>query len=118
MDKRTGLRIASITLFVHGFIEILGTLIMPFTPGEFLPTGFVEKSIFWVVVSAVYGVSRLIAGYTTWMMKKWGIAFGMALSITTMIVAPSIYPFGMMDLILAVITLASMLFALFGDERL
>lgn len=118
MDKRTGLKMASIALFVHGFIEILGALALLFAPGDFLPTGFAEKNVFWVVMSAVYGVSRLIAGYTTWIMKKWGVTFGIALSITTMIVAPSIYPFGIMDLILAVITLASMLFALFGDEKL
>ena len=118
MDKRTSLKIASVTLFVHGFIEILGALIMPFTPGEFLPTSLLEKKYFWVFMSAVYGVSRLIAGYKTWMMKKWGIAFGTALSITTMIMAASIIPFGIMDSILAIVTLAFILIAWYGNEKL
>jgi hypothetical protein len=50
-------------------------------------------------------------------MRKWGIVFGMALSITTMIVAPSIYPFGIMDLPLAIIVLASLLHVWFSGER-
>lgn len=96
MQKRTYAKIASTVLFVHGFVEVLAT-VMLFAPTEFLPADFQEKKFFWAAISAIYGLSRLVAGYTIWSMKKWGIAFGVALSITTMIVAPSIYPFGIMD---------------------
>lgn len=117
MDKKTSAKIASVVLFVHGFVEMLAVM-MPFAPAQFLPTGFQEKMFFWATISAIYGLSRLVAGYTIWSMKKWGIAFGVALSITTMIVAPSIYPFGIMDLPLAVIVLVSLLYVWFGDEKL
>jgi len=91
---------------------------MPFAPAEFLPTGFQEERVFWAVISATYGVSRLIAGYAVWLMKRWGAAFRIALSITTAIVAPSMYPFGIMDLPLAVIVLVSLLSLWFSNEKL
>jgi uncharacterized membrane protein (DUF2068 family) len=91
---------------------------MPFAPTEFLPAAFKEEMIFWTVLSAVYGLSRLVAGYAIWLMRKWGITFGLALSITTMIVAPSIFLFGIMDLPLAVIVLVSLLYVWFGNEKL
>ena len=34
MDKKTSAKIASVVLFVHGFIEMLAAM-MPFTPTEF-----------------------------------------------------------------------------------
>ncbi len=117
MDKKTAAKIASVVLFVHGFIEILAVTAL-FVPADFAPPWFQERPIFWATLSAIYGMSRLFAGYAIWSMRKWGIVFGMALSITSMIVAPSIYPFGVMDLLLAVIVLVSLLYVWFGDEKL
>lgn len=117
MKKEIGLKIASVVLIIHGIIEI-SALVMPFTPSEFHPAGFQENLGFWAVLSTVYGLTRVISGYAVWSAKKWGIALGIALSITTMVVAPSIYPFGVMDLPLAVIVLVSLLYAWFGDEKL
>lgn len=116
MDIRTGAKISSVVLFIHGFIELLA-IMMPFAPARFLPASFQEEMFFWLATSVIYGLSRLIAGYAVWSMKKWGIVFGMALSITTMIAAPSIYPFGIMDLPLALIVLVSLLYIWFGDEK-
>lgn len=104
-------------VLVHGFIKFW-RIDYAFCARRFPPTGLQGEYCFWIILCTVYGVSRLIAGYTTWMMKKWGIAFGAALSITTMTVAPSIYPFGIIDTILTVISLASILLAWFGDEKL
>jgi len=117
MKKETSLRTASIVLFIHGIIEI-SAILMLFVPTEFLPINFQETSVFWAILSSIYGLSRLISGYAVWSMKKWGIALGIALSITTLIVAPSIHPFGIMDLPLAVIVLVCLLYAWFGDEKL
>jgi len=117
MDRKISAKIASIVLFVHGFIEMLAVIAL-FVPTEFVPTWFQEKPIFWATLSAIYGMSRLIAGYAILSMRKWGIVFGMTLSITSMILAPSIYPFGVMDLLLAVIVLVSLLYVWFGDEKL
>lgn len=120
MDKKTSAKIASVILGVHGFIEIAGTVMLLVLPGELTAAaGFQEgKALFMGLLSAIAGLSRLIAGYVTWSMKKWGIVFGMVLSIGTMIGAPSIYPFGIMDLLLATIVLVSLLYLWFGGEKL
>ena len=122
MNRKASARVASVVLFIHGFIEIVGTVGLLVLPTEFLPTiGFQEvqgKMVFMAVLSAICGLSRLIAGYVTWSMKKWGIIFGMVLSVTTMIGAASIYPFGVMDLLLATIVLVFLLYVWFGGEKL
>lgn len=115
MKKMTSARIASVVLFIHGIIEI-SAIIMPFTPREFIPIDFQENLSFWAILSTVYGLSRILSGHAIWSMKKWGIAFGIALSVTTLIVAPSIYPFGVIDLPLAVIVLMCLLYVWFDDE--
>jgi hypothetical protein len=116
VDKKICTKTAAIVLFVHGFIEVVG-IIMVFSPEKFIPSGFQEKSLFWAVLSAIYGLSRLVAGYEIWSMKKWGIVFGLALSVITMVVAPLIYPFGIMDLLLAVVVLICLLYVWFGNEK-
>ena len=122
MDKKASAKIASVTLFVHGFIEIVGTIGLLALPSKYLASAIFqevqEKVIFMAVLSAICGLSRLVAGYATWSMKKWGIIFGMILSVATMIGAPSIYPFGVMDLLLATIVLVSLLYLWFGGEKL
>ncbi|MBU7016006.1 MAG: hypothetical protein HXS44_00750 [Theionarchaea archaeon] len=116
MKKETILKIAATILLIHGIIEISAVL-MPFAPAEFLDD-FQESLGFWAVLSIVYGLSRVVSSYSVWSMKKWGIALGVALSVTTLIVAPSIYPFGAVDLPLAVIVLICLLYAWFGNEKL
>lgn len=122
MDKKTSSKIASVVLFVHGFIEITGTVGLLILPSGFLSiAGFQEeqgKIIFMAVLATIFGLSRLVAGYAIWSMKKWGIIFGMVLSVATMIGASSIYPFGVMDLLLATIVLVSLLYLWFGGEKL
>ena len=45
MNKKTYAKIASIVLFVHGFIELLAVMML-FAPAEFLPTSFQENIVF------------------------------------------------------------------------
>jgi len=122
MEKGISAKIASVVLLIHGFIEIAGTVMLFALPSELLATGgFQEeqgKIIFMAVLSAICGLSRLVAGYTTWSMKKWGIVFGITLSLTTMIGSSSVYPFGVMDLLLATIVLISLLYTWFGSKAL
>ena len=122
MNKKTIVKIASVVLFIHGFIEIAGTVMLFTLPSNLLTVaGFQEengKIIFMAALSVIYGLSRLIAGYIIWSIKKWGIVFGMVLSIVTMISSSSIYPFGIMDLFLALIVLVSLLYLWFGSEKL
>jgi hypothetical protein len=114
--KKTCLKAASAVLVIHGIIEISAVL-MPFAPTKFLPIDF-QETFFWAILSSVYGLSRIGSGYAIWSAKKWGIALGIALSITTLIVAPSMYPFGAMDLPLAVVVLVCLLYAWVGNENL
>ena len=117
MSKRTAAKIASVVLFIHGFIElsaILGLIV----PVEFIPEWFQESPVFFAILSGIYGVSRIIAGCAIWSMRKWGVVFGMTLSIISIIGAPSVYAFGVMDLILAIIVLISLLYMWFGNEKL
>jgi len=122
MNKKIIVKIASVVLFIHGFIEIAGTVMLFTLPSNLLTVaGFQEengKIIFMAALSVIYGLSRLIAGYIIWSIKKWGIVFGMVLSIVTMISSSSIYPFGIMDLFLALIVLVSLLYLWFGSEKL
>jgi uncharacterized membrane protein (DUF2068 family) len=122
MDKKTSSKIASVILFVHGFTEITGAVGLLVLPNGFLSIagfqGEQGKIIFMAVLSAIFGLSRLAAGCAIWSMKKWGIIFGMVLSAATMIGASSIYPFGVMDLLLATVVLVSLLYLWFGGEKL
>ena len=116
MKRETLLKIAATVLLIHGIIEI-SAILMPFAPAGLLDN-FQEGLGFWAVLSVIYGLSRVVSSFSIWSLKKWGIVLGIALSITTLIVAPSIYPFGVMDLPLAVIVLICLLYAWFGNEEL
>ena len=122
-------RIASVALFVHGFVELIGAVALLVLPREFLTTrGYIGEEgeiAFSIALAAIFGLSRLVSGWPTWSMKKWGIALGIALSVTTMIGAPLLLLLGaislssvIMDLLLAVIVVAFSFYALFGNEAI
>ncbi|MBA7490339.1 hypothetical protein ES702_00877 [subsurface metagenome] len=122
MNKGAGIKIATAALFIHGLVEVAGAvmlLALPTFSTEFITgAGFQLPGglAFTVALSAICGLSRLVAGYLVWSLKKWGIAFGAILSAVTMIGAPSVYPFGIMDLLLSIIVLASLLYSWFGGD--
>jgi hypothetical protein len=116
---KASLKIASIILLIHGFIEIIGSVMLFALPaGALAFKGFQGRRIFMAILSAIYGFSRVIAGYQVWLTRRWGIAFGITLSLVTMITSPSIYPYGVMDLPSAILVLALLLHAWFSGERL
>jgi len=116
MGKKLIARIASLVLFLHGIVEVLA-LLMLIIPAESLPVGFGEQSAFWGLLSAIYGLSRVVAGIAIWSLRKWGIGLGLALSLTTMVVASSIIPFGVVDLFLAIIVMVCLLYVWFGSAQ-
>lgn len=90
-------------------------------PQEFITMGIQLpwELAFAAALSIICGLARLVAGYTVWFVKKWGIVLGIILSTTTLIVVPLVYQagvIGIMDLLLAIIALASLLYVWFGDE--
>jgi hypothetical protein len=117
MNRKTSQKIAAVLLFLFGAFELMG-LLMLIVPDEYLPSDFAVQSLFWGLLSGVYGLSRLLAGYAVWENKKWGFVFGLLLCLTTMIVAPAIVPFGVVDLILALLITLCLLHAYYGDEKM
>jgi hypothetical protein len=116
MNRHTSKIIASITFILFGIFEIMG-LLMLLLPKEYLPKNFESQSLFWALISGLFGISRLIAGCAIWSNKKWGFVFGLMLCIATMIVAPTIIPFGIIDLVFTIIITTSLLYAIYGDEQ-
>lgn len=116
MNKQIGLKIASISLCLFGLFEIMGMLMLV-APREYLPAGFESQPVFWSVLSGIYGIARVIAGIAIWKNRKWGSIFGLMLCLTTMIVAPTIVPFGIMDLVFSVLITVAILHARFGNEK-
>jgi len=93
-------------------------MMMLFIPERFIPAGYTAQSEFWALVSGIYGLARIVAGYAVGKNKKWGMAFGLLLCLTTMIVAPTIVPFGIVDLIFTMIITITLLYAYFGKEKM
>jgi len=121
MDRKTTARIAASSLFILGFVEVTVVMLL-FLPKEL--TADIDSMLPWEVdfsvwLSVIFGLSRLLAGYGTWSLRKWGIILGIILSTVTLVVAPSVYRagvFGIMDLALAVTALVFLLFTWFGND--
>ena len=90
---------------------------MLFAPKEFLPVNFESQTLFWAIISGLFGISRIVAGIACLSNKKWGMVFGLLLCIVTMVIAPTIIPFGIMDLIFAIIITICLLYTIFGNEK-
>jgi hypothetical protein len=87
-------------------------------PAETLPNVFQGQGLFWSILSVLYGLIRWIAGAAIWRKRKWGWALGLLIALVTMIVAPSINPFGIMDLFFSAITMIFLLIAYYGKDQL
>jgi len=121
MDKRTSGKIASVALFVLGFIEVSGVVLLVL-PQEFITSFRIQlpwELAFAAAMSTIFGLSRLVAGYAVWFVKKWGIVLGIILSTITLIIVPLVYQagvIGIIDMLLAIIALVFMLYCWFGNE--
>jgi len=65
-----------------------------------------------------WGISRLIAAWGIWSMKKWAVALGIVMSIVTLMAAITIIPAGVTDTLFAAPVLIFLLYAWFGNEIL
>ncbi|MFW9909103.1 MAG: hypothetical protein ACFFEF_11040 [Candidatus Thorarchaeota archaeon] len=117
MDKSAYLKISSGVLFIHGFIEILA-LSMFILPSELIPVSLSEDAAFWGMIGAMYGLFRIATGYLIVKRKKNGLLLGIIISVVTLVVAPHIHPFGLLDLPLAMIVLWALMAFWFSDEAL
>jgi hypothetical protein len=116
MTTKNYLRTAAILLFIFGSIELMGLMVL-LIPSEYLPENLAENPTFWALISGLYGIARIIAGVSIWRNQKWGVIFGLLLTLTTMIVAPTMIPSGVMDLVLAIVITICLLRALYGNKK-
>lgn len=117
MNNTTYTRLSATVLIIHGVIEILA-LLMFVLPPELLPVSMSEDAAFWALMGGLYGSLRILSAVSICRGKKSGIVFGIILSIVTMVVAPSIQPFGLLDLPMAALVLWALLTLWFDDEKL
>ncbi len=126
MNRKISARIASVLLILHGFIEVAG-LVAIFSPAQFAQTfenfGGMGKTqiaanmIPIVMLGVVWGITRFIAAWGIWSMKKWAICLGCIVSIVSLIAAISIIPSGVADTFLGAPVLILLLYTWFGNAK-
>ncbi|MEM1948975.1 MAG: hypothetical protein QXY50_00720 [Candidatus Caldarchaeum sp.] len=73
------------------------------------------------MAGVVFGFARIVAGYGSVRMKKWGVVAGILLSMETVVVVPSTFTSGLVGglaLPVALLTLFSLLYAMLGSDTL
>lgn len=108
-------------LWAHGLIEVLGAVMLLILPPKLLAVTIPwagEELAFMAMLSAISGGFRLFVGYGVWLIRKWGAVLGIISSTVTMIAAPQIFPFGIMDTSFATVVLVLLVTAWFGKENL
>lgn len=122
MNRRTSARIAVLLMCIHGLIEIAGLIFIVSTPNTLISFGgltgslIVQNSQAIGMFGALWGISRLIAGWGAWSLRKWAILYGIMLSVVTVMAAITIIPAGVADTILAIPVLILLLYTWFGNE--
>ena len=122
MNRKLSSRIASVLLALHGLIEITGFVFIKSAPDTLISFGgltgpLLEQNAQVVgMFGALWGISRLIAGWGIWSLRKWALTFGIILSVITVVAAITIIPAGVADTILAMPALIFLIYAWFGNE--
>jgi hypothetical protein len=117
VEESAYFKISSSVLFIHGSIEILA-ISMFILPPELIPVSLSEDAAFWGTIGAMYGLFRIATGYLIVKKRKNGILLGIIISGVTLVVAPHILPFGLLDLPLAMIVLWALVTLWLGDETI
>jgi hypothetical protein len=122
LNRKLSARIAVVLMCVHGMIEIVGLVFINSMPDALISfgglTGAPLKQNAQTVgmFGVLWGVSRLIAGWGAWSLRKWALILGISLSTITIVAAIMIIPAGVTDTFLALPTLILLLYAWFGNE--
>ena len=124
-------KIAAILMIIHGgFMELGGILAMipalvlgtdKFDIGqyfEFKLSYFQENLHMMMVMSAIYGVLRLIGAIGLLKNKMWGLVVSVITCIITLSLMMFLLPAGIMDGILAGSVLFLILIQYYGDKRI
>ena len=124
-------KIAAILMIIHGgFMELGGILAMipalvlgtdKFDIGqyfEFKLSYFQENLYMMMVMSAIYGILRLIGAIGLLKNKMWGLAISVITCVITLTLMMFLLPAGIMDGILAGTTLLLILIQYYGDKKI
>ena len=124
-------KIAAILMIIHGgFMELGSILAMipalilgtdKFDIGqyfEFKLSYFQENLNMMMVMSAIYGVLRLIGAIGLLKNKMWGLAISVITCVITLTLMMFLLPAGIMDGILAGTTLVLILIQYYGDKKI
>ena len=124
-------KIAAILMIIHGgFMELGGILAMipalvlgtdKFDIGqyfEFKLSYFQENLYMMMVMSAIYGILRLIGAIGLLKNKMWGLAISVITCVITLTLMMFLLPAGIMDGILAGTTLVLILIQYYGDKKI
>jgi hypothetical protein len=109
--------IAVYVLFLHGIIEILIIFIRFIFP-ELFP-GFLGENPYSIsYIKLMYALTRIIVGVGIFKKRLWALLFGILTSLATVILAPIILPFGLIDLPLSLLVSFLIIYLLIGDKDL
>lgn len=124
MNPKTSTKIAAILLIVHGLIEVSALFTLNLMTGSLVSFGGLDQaqiadnigSI--VALGILWGLTRFVAAWGLWTMKKWGAALGVAISLVTMVAAVTVIPAGVADTLFSVPTMILLFYAWFGSHKL
>ncbi|MEM0444309.1 MAG: hypothetical protein QXJ73_09185 [Candidatus Caldarchaeum sp.] len=123
MKRTTAAKLGGFSLLALGLFEVGGgllALVISEAPPEIRAT-IPWHPVFALWLGLVFGFARILAGYGSIQMKKWGVVAGVLLSMETVVVVPSTFTSGLVGglaLPVALLTLFSLLYAMLGSDTL
>ena len=128
MNRKLSAKIASILLILHGLMEVAGLMAL-FSSAQTVAQTFenfggmgkaqiAANMMSITLLGLMWGITRFIAAWGIWSMKKWAISLGCAVSIVSLIAAISIIPAGVADTLLGAAVLIFLLYTWFGNTRI
>ncbi|TXT58743.1 MAG: conserved membrane protein of unknown function [Promethearchaeota archaeon] len=117
MNKELFHKVSIYVLFFHAFIELL-IIILRFLFPNILINFLGENPFFMSYIKLMYALTRLIVGLGVWKRKLWAIFLGILVSLASMILAPIILPFGLIDLPLALLAIFLLIYIIVGNKAL
>jgi hypothetical protein len=121
--RKISIRTGAILIVLHGLMEVSGLFVTHNlvetleTFGSLTNQKIDENTSAIIAFGVVWGFARLAIGWGIWNLQKWAILSGVALSVTTLIVAITIIPAGIVDSALAIPALFLLLFGWYGNEK-
>jgi hypothetical protein len=104
-------------LFLHAIIEIF-IIIIRFIFPELLPEFLGENPYSISYIKLMYSLTRIVVGIGIFKKKLWALLFGILISLTSIILAPIILPFGLIDLPLSLLVGFLITYIIIGDKEL